>query len=193
MGLSFHYSGAFKNNVPLSDLIEEVKDIAQANQWKYTVYEKQFSEADFGKDTYKEKIFGISFSPQECEPVYLCFLSNGKLSSPSHLQMFGRSKNPDDRKYLYMLSVKTQYAGIHTHKRIIDLLKYLDKKYLSELKVSDEGQYWETGDDELLEKIFRRYDEAFEMLGSALDRNSRIPTESFEQYLQRILRQKGKK
>lgn len=173
-------------------MIEEVKDIARVNQWKYTVYEKEFSTADFGKDNYKEKIFGISFSPQQCEPVYLCFLSNGRMSSPSSLQMFGRSSDQEERKYLYMLSVKTQFAGIDTHKRIIDLFKYLNGKYFSELKVNDEGQYWETGDDELLEKIFRRYDAAFEVLGTALDRNSRIPTESFEQYFQRILKQKGK-
>lgn len=193
MGLSFHYSGAFKNNASLSDMIEEVKDIAQVNQWKYTVYEKEFPKADVEKDTHNQNIYGISFNPPECEPVFLCFLSNRRMSSPPHLEMYGRSTKQDERKYLYMLSVKTHYAGIHVHKRVIDLLKYLNEKYFDELKVSDEGQYWETGDDELLEKIFKRYYEVHDIVGNALEKNSRMPNESFEDYFQRILKQKGKK
>ncbi|MEX2231145.1 MAG: hypothetical protein WD824_03220 [Cyclobacteriaceae bacterium] len=193
MGLSFHYSGTFKGSIPLSEMIEEVKDIAQVNQWKYIIYEKEFPEADLEKDKYNQKIYGISFSPPECEPVFLCFLSNGKMSSPPLLEMFGRSTKQDERKYLYMLSVKTHYAGIHVHKRIIDLLRYLNKKYFREMKVSDEGQYWETGDDEVLEKIFKRYYEVHDIVGSAFENNSRMPNESFEDYFQRILRQKGKK
>ena len=193
MGLSFHYSGSFNKNAFLSEMIAEVKDIAEVNQWRYIIYEKQFPSKDLGRKPYNQEIYGISFSPHECEPVWICFLSNGKMSSPSNLQMFGQTKRRDERKYLYMLSVKTQYAGIHVHKIIIDLLKYLDKKYFSELKVYDEGQYWETGDDELLQTIFKRYDAALQIVDSALDNNSRMANETFEQYLERILKNKWKK
>lgn len=190
MGLSLHYSGRFNKNASLSEMIEEVKDIAEVNQWKCKIYEKQFPSKEFGGKSYNQKIYGISFSPPECEPVWICFLSNGKMSSPHNLQMFGQTKNQDERKYLYILSVKTQYAGIHVHKIIIDLLKYLDKKYFSALKVYDEGQYWETGDDELLQTVFKRFDSALQIVGDALDNSSRMPNETFEQYLQRILKKK---
>lgn len=193
MGLSFHYSGSFNKNASLSEMIAEVKDIAEVNQWRCIIYEKQFPSKDLGSKTYNQEIYGISFSPHECEPVCICFLSNGKMSSPANLQMFGQTNRRDERKYLYMLSVKTQYAGIHVHKIIIDLLKYLDKKYFSELKVYDEGQYWETGDDELLQTIFKRYDAALQIVDSALDNNSRMANETFEQYLERILKNKWKK
>ena len=32
------------------------------------------------------------------------------------------------------------------------MLKYLKKRYISDLQVSDEGQYWETGDVRVLKK-----------------------------------------
>jgi hypothetical protein len=71
------------------------------------------------------------------------------------------------------------------------LLKYLKDKYFSELNVYDEGQYWETGDEALLNKIFTRYEAAFEIMDEALSTNTRKPGESYEAYLKRILNKKG--
>ena len=92
-------------------MIEEVKDIAGIYKWQYTVYEKEFPTQDRGRVNYDQNIYGISFTPPDCETVCLCFLSNGKMSSPSHLKFYGNNKNKEEAGYLYMLSVKTQYAG----------------------------------------------------------------------------------
>jgi hypothetical protein len=41
---------------------------------------------------------------------------------------------------------KTQFGNIDAHIRIVELLDYLKKKYISDLTVDDEGAFWETRD-----------------------------------------------
>ena len=191
MGLTFHYSGSFRKDASLPGLIEEVKDIAEINEWPHQVFEEHFPPDEFGKETFNNKIYGISFNPPGSEPVWLCFLSNGKLSSPELLEFYGKPENQKERKNLYLVSTKTQTAGVSTHKLIIDLLKYLDGKYLTGLKVYDEGQYWETGDEMLLAEIFKRFHATLDLFGKALEINDRLPNESYEDYFRRILKSKG--
>lgn len=191
MGLTFHYSGSFKKDASLKELIGEVKDIAEINDWEYQIYETEFPSAEFGSDTFNDKIYGISFNAVGSEPVWLCFLSNGRLSTPDLLQYYGHPENPSDRKHLYLVSTKTQYSGMTTHMIIINLLKYLDSKYLSGLKVYDEGQYWETGDEKLLEDIFKRFNTALDIFGQAVENNEKLPDETYEDYFKRILKGKG--
>jgi len=193
MGLSIHYSGGVNPNASLSAMIEEVKDIAELYKWEYTVFEKEFPANSLGKMQYNQDIYGICFTPPECETVDLCFLSNGKMSSIAHLRFFGKSENQQEQPYLYMLFTKTQYAGIGIHKLIIHLLKYLDGRYLQELKVVDEGHYWETGDEKLLEETFKRYTELIEGFASSIEIYPVNPGESFEAYFKRLLIQIHKK
>jgi hypothetical protein len=189
MGLSIHYNGSFNAKASLQAMIEEVKDLAEIFQWKYNVYEKEFPANNFGKEQYNQKIYGISFTPPECETVWLCFLSNGKMSSPVHLQFYGNSKNKEEKEYLYMLSVKTQYAGMEIHKLIIHLLKYLSRKYLQDFNVNDEGEYWETGDEKLLQDAFNRYTFLIDSFTSSIKNYPIKQGESFEAYFERLLKQ----
>jgi|SRR5450631_774180 hypothetical protein len=188
MGLSIHYSGSFKAEASLQAMIEEVKDIAEIYKWKYNIYNDAFPVDSIGKKIYNQNIYGISFTPPNCETVCLCFLSNGKMSSPSHLVFFGNSTNKEEAGYLYMLSVKTQYAGIETHKLIIHLLKYVSAKYLQDFIVNDEGEYWESGDEKLLQDTFKRYTDLIENFSSSIENYPIKPGESFETYFERILK-----
>ena len=45
-----------------------------------------------------------------------------------------------------------------THALIINLFKYLNKKYFKEFKMIDESMYWETGDENILRQQFHKYD-----------------------------------
>ncbi len=187
MGLSFHYSGSFNPEASLSAMIEEVKDIVEIYKWKYFIFDNTFPPGSFGKADYTDDIYGICFTPPGCETVDLCFLSNGKMSSVSHLKFFGNSQNEEYQKYLYMLSVKTQYAGIEIHKLIIHLFKYLDGKYLKDLYVNDEGHYWETGDEMLLTETFKKYTDLIENFTSSLEIFPILPGESYEDYFKRLM------
>lgn len=189
MGLSIHYSGSFNAKASLQAMIEEVKDIAEIHKWRYHVFDDEFPADSPGKAEYTQNIYGICFTPPECETVWLCFLSNGKMSSPSHLQFFGNSTNKEEQEYLYMLSVKTQYAGIEIHKLVIHLLKYLSGKYLQDFTLNDEGQYWETGDEKLLQDTFKRYTALIESFAASIENFPKKYGESFEAYFERLLKQ----
>lgn len=198
MGLSFHYSGRIADRENLPDLIEEVEEIAKVFQWKYFVFDRQFPEDTIGKPEYNQRIYGICFTPPNCETVDICFLSNGRMSSPAHLKFFGKTDDQDESKYLYMLSVKTQYAGVETHQMIIQLFRYLDKKYLADFAMSDEGQYWETNDEALLKTTFKRYTDLINGFASAIETIPIRADENLESYFKRLMnllndKRKGRK
>jgi len=46
--------------------------------------------------------------------------------------------------------IKTQFAQVENHIAVVQLLKYIRQKYMSNLWVMDEGCYWETSDAGLL-------------------------------------------
>jgi hypothetical protein len=115
------------------------------------------------------------------------------MSSNAHLKFFGKSSDKNKQKYLYMLSTKTQYGGIKTHMLIIHLLKYLSNKYLQTFRLTDEGKYWETGDEKLLEDSFKRYNDLLNSVADALETFPMETGESMEEYLSRLLAYANKK
>jgi hypothetical protein len=66
------------------------------------------------------------------------------------------------------VSVKTQFASPEIHVWITGLLKYLKKRYISDLQVSDEGQYWETGDMRILKEKMDLINEKIEHISNEL-------------------------
>jgi hypothetical protein len=66
------------------------------------------------------------------------------------------------------VSIKTQFSNPDTHIWVIGLLKYLKKKYISNLEVSDEGEYWETGDRKELERRMNFIKEKIDSLSASL-------------------------
>lgn len=188
MGLSIHYNGRFNKNAVLSDLITEVKEIAEAFKWDYQVYQKAFpADANEGQ-FYDDKIYGISFTPPECETVSISFLSNYRMSCYVHLKFYGQSEKPSERDFLYMLSTKTQFAGTSIHKTIIELFRYLyNRNYFSEFNLTDEGEYWETGDESLLEKKFKENGDLIDNFSMALETIPIKRGESYENYFERIM------
>ena len=187
MGLSFHYSGSIANPELLPELIEEVLDIARIYGWKNSVYKTFFPNNSLsGIDDYSNEIFGVSIAPPGCETIDICFLSNGKMSSPIHLKFYGKSKDQDKSPFLYMLSVKTQFSSPLIHATIIQMFKHLNNRYFSGFKLSDEGQYWETNDEEILKSNFAKYDAILDSFHLGLETLPIKATESFEDYLMRL-------
>lgn len=188
MGLSIHYKGRFNENASLSALINEVKDIAEACNWDYHIFETAFPGNEDPKDSFDGNLYGICLLPPECEPVCISFLSNKRMSAIINLNAFGESKNPKEQEYLYTVSVKTQFAGMEIHKFIVELLRYLNKKgYFDNFEMSDEGKYWETGDEKLLEKMFSIYDNLLDSVALAIESIPKEQGESFENYFARLM------
>jgi hypothetical protein len=187
MGISIHYKGKLKSEQSLPDLIEEVKDIAQIHHWHYHILEQIFPENHFGNDVFNSEFYGIIFSPPECEPIQLTFISNGEMRSPWTL---GSSNHcEDDPSMSNLIFTKTHHSGPTIHKLIIHLFDYLSKKYFSEFKMIDEAQYWETKDEQLLLKNFNILDRLINAYGTSIESNSMKPEESFEEYILRIAKE----
>lgn len=173
MGLSIHYSGQIKSCELIGALIAEVKDICESVDWSC--------------HPLTNDIKGICFSPPGCEPIFLTFLANGRMCSPINLQYQDiYEKNGLDPELMYTTSTKTQYAGIEAHKAIIKLLRYLKDKYFSVFELNDEGMYWETNDEQVLQSQFARYEAALNVLADALNEMNTVPGESAGSLADRI-------
>ncbi|MFV5693968.1 hypothetical protein ACM55G_00835 [Flavobacterium sp. LB3P122] len=190
MGLSFHYKGALKNPTLLKKMVEEVADISRANQWKFQVFEEAFPGHAFTIDSYDDSVYGICFNPPHCEVVCLTFLSNGKMCAYYNFESSKASINELDDTYL---SVKTQFAGPEIHKQLITIFDYLNKKYFENFDLTDEGNYWETKNDQLLEDTFEKYTNLINGFNSLLDTIPIGERETIEAYLIRIAEINNKK
>jgi len=187
MGLSIHYSGRFNPEKSLKEMVEELSDICKTYNWKYSIINTNFPDSAFTEDINNE-IYGISFTPPECETVSMSFLSNGRLSSRPNLKIFGNSDNADYKAYLYMLSVKTQYAGIEVHALLIEIFRHISTKYLLDFKLTDDGNYWETGDLNELGKQFKNYNMLLDNFCLGLETIPKLENENLEAYLMRLFK-----
>jgi Na+/phosphate symporter len=73
------------------------------------------------------------------------------------------------------------------HKALIHLLDHLSWKYFRQFKLSDEGQYWETRSEKLLDDNFKHLNACMESLNSALETRTVNEGEKFEHYFKRLL------
>ena len=185
MGISIHFNGRLKSKSSLPLLVEEVCDIVRIHKWDYHTFEKEFPKNAFGQKEFNRHLYGICFTPPGCETIDLCFLSNGKLTSVSALGYFLKTK---DKTIFKGVSVKTQFAGSSVHKLLIHLMDHLSKKYFKNFRLYDEGRYWETRDEKILDKNFKELEELLNAFGDRLEIVPIDSGESFEKYFERILR-----
>jgi hypothetical protein len=66
-----------------------------------------------------------------------------------------------DRDLYVQEFTKTQFAGAEYHLKVIDLLRTVQPLF-QELKVDDEGEYWDTGDQAVLQDHLKTIDKIIE-------------------------------
>ena len=167
MGLSIAYTGRLKEAKLLPVLIEEIVDIVNIYDWKYTIFEDKYPNDNFFDASFDDA-YGIIFSPPESEPVFLTFLSDGRMVDPFLLEFI---KNDKDRKEgdKFWQFTKTQYAGLEVHKVIIHLFRYLSNKYLVDFELVDDSRYWETNDEAVLQESFDRFNFIMDKFAEVLE------------------------
>jgi hypothetical protein len=168
MGLTFHYWGKIRDYGQIDMLVEEVTDLCKGLNWTYTVFDK-------------DRIKGITVNAPESEPLWFTFTPDGKTCDVANLQYSDPSE-----KYYSLCHTKTQYAGPEVHMTLVKMLRYMSDKYYSEIEMCDEGEYWETGNEENLRRIFGNYTQAINMFTAMLDNMERIPGETAESLAGRI-------
>lgn len=157
MGITISFQGTLKNTSLVQPLLEELTDIADTLNWEYDILNEDWSKPSTAALTYNDNgaeiigdlsLKGISISLHpDCESLDLYFDSEGNLTTPMSTVLLNEGKITKDKLFS---SVKTQFAPPDIHISIIKLLKYLKKRYIPDLTVFDEGDYWETGDKEIL-------------------------------------------
>lgn len=187
MGLTIHYSGKFKADASLCNMIEEVKDIAEANEWRHHIFETEFPKKSPKKNSAEEKIYGIVFTPEGSETVHLTFLENRRMFGVYNLE-FGKrlTEKEREKQYMFSLFTKTQYAGAETHKQIVHVLKYISRKYFSAFEVFDEGNYWDTEDPDILQQSFNRYNEILSHVSNVLENLPQKKGETVDEFITRM-------
>lgn len=132
MGVTIHFEGRLKDQDSFNELIRIASEYAAAMKWQSEPIDEAEVTLLRVKDEkewdYKGRVRGLALFPHpDCDPVRLEFDEN-----------------------LYMQEyTKTQFAGGEIHLWVIGLLRRIEPLF-DRLNVFDEGEYWETGDLNLL-------------------------------------------
>ena len=133
MGITIHFEGRLKNPEALASLESDVQAFAKEYGWPT----KRISESNAllkrvvneQNDDYVGPTRGVEVQPHpNSEPLRFEF----------------------DRALFVQEYCKTQFAGPETHVRVVELLRRI-WHYFEDLHVEDEGEFWESRDEGLLE------------------------------------------
>lgn len=195
MGICIHYSGRIANKQQLPSLIDEVEEIAKAEGWEYEIFERNFPDENPDAER-NDEIYGIDFTPEGSESVSFSFLNTGEMSCIMLLALWGNFETESTyetetetfghdgsydydtetttmdkafyEKMLRTVSVKTQYAGAQTHAKVIEIMRFISNKYLTDFNLSDEANYWETGSVDELNKNFKKLNFLLDSMAKSL-------------------------
>lgn len=136
MGITVHFEGRLRDDASLAAAIQVATDYARAKGWRVEPLEAEEVTLERVRDeepwTYVGPVQGVVLYPHEdCEPVRLEF----------------------DRELYVQDYTKTQFAGPQVHAAVIDLLRRLEPLFRT-LQVTDEAEFWESGDEAALEANF---------------------------------------
>ncbi len=161
MGVTVHYKGRINDPVNIDSLIDEIGDICRDMRWEYTIIEKEENDIDH------PPIQGIVFTiHEECEIVGFIFDKKGHLRSPISIPCYEENDN-----HQLVVSIKTQFSSPDIHIVLIKLLRYIKSKYIENLEVTDEGEYWETSNKARLKYLFDFLNEKLNMISDILEGN----------------------
>ena len=147
MGITVHFEGRLKDEVAYERAITTAIRFASVRDWPAESFRIELARLSRVKDEqdwdYEGPTRGISLRPHSsCEPIRLEF----------------------DRELYIQEYTKTQFAPPEVHRELVALLVALGP-YFVELVVFDEGEYYETRDEEVL---LQHRNRCFELLDEHL-------------------------
>jgi hypothetical protein len=175
VGVSIHYRGRLNDATLLPALSEELDDIADAMGWHSTRLDDDWTKpanaqlvgnSNGGQINGHLGLKGIQITPRpKGESLSFFFDREGALRSPMSTVLILEGTLKPEHAWM---SIKTQFLSPEIHIWIIGLLKYLKKRYISDLEVSDEGMYWETDDINVLRDKMDLIDAKIECISDEL-------------------------
>lgn len=175
MGISIHYKGKIDNTEQIKELTNKLMNFASGIGWQYAILDEDWNTQSNAVLTHDEDcaeikghlgLKGIQLNPSgDSEPVYFFFDSDGNLRSPMNIILILDGAITPEKAWI---SVKTQSSSAEDHVLIVGLLKYVNSNYISSLEVIDEGEYWVTGDYQILQEKMRFIQEKIEFVSGKL-------------------------
>ena len=175
MGITIHYNGRIRNTADIDKLTLKLELAARDLGWPFErVDERILGTADFLQLTTDEDGWsevtasiddcwrGINILPPECESLTIAFNRAGELMD--YLPM-------NDTGHYFAtpyLSSKTQFGIVDTHIAICNLLR-LVTPYMTVWEVTDEGEYWHSGNRERLAELMGFLDDMIHNLVGQID------------------------
>ena len=170
MGMTIHYHGRLDDPAQLGDALAMIRDWCADHEWpcRWLDFELKglhitFEDGDEHIVELDTRWRGWTIQPHpKCESLLLAFDDDARLT-----MCFDAADG--ERTVMHSLFVKTQFAPPQVHIDICDLLHLLQDRFARDgLVVSDEGKYFETGDEERLLELRRVIDEGMDTLENAL-------------------------
>lgn len=175
MGIVINYRGRLKSVDLIEPFCSELKKIAELMEWPYTVLDEDFEKPTAARLEVSNRgceivghlaLKGISLNvPNGCSSLGFFFDQNGFLRDL--IEMVGQE--PFDNENPPFTFVKTQFAPVDVHIALVKILRYLGGKYFQLFDVIDEGEYWETGDEELLKGKIAFLSQKMDVVSQALE------------------------
>ena len=176
MRLSFNYSGRLLDAKTLPQFVHEVEDICNTLGWECTIYKSAFPDHQFVNPA-NDQAYGLTFKPKGCDSVSLVFDSEGRIYNYFFKDMIQKHQsgevkvitvklNLDDdnskpeiseelkpidiNKMVYQVSVNLQDEDTELYINVLELIRYLSEKYLTDFELNDDCEYWTTRNPEKL-------------------------------------------
>ncbi len=148
MGITIYYRGRIEPLDQIEPCIAELENIAKTLKWEYFLCDGSKPKKEAGVPATG---IGLHIHPKS-EHFCICFDPDGILRHPIAAD-FGLLKDPVFGEDFFVF-VKTHYAPVHNHIAVVWLLRYLKRRYIPNLEVSDEAGYWESDDLDALKEFW---------------------------------------
>lgn len=153
MGVTIHYRGTLDDSARLPVLCDELADVAQAMGWSAIRIDDDYDapadarlhhDSDGAHVEGNAGLKGIVLTPNDgSESLWFCFDRESQLRSLlGQVLLLDGTLKPEES----WASTKTQFSSPERHVWMVGLLRYVQKHYVSNLEVRDDGGYWDTGD-----------------------------------------------
>ena len=188
MGITIHYKGKLNKPDLLNTFCYEIKDIAKDMNWSFNILNNDLNKPNssyMDEDGYIKghiPLRGVNvIIHPKAESLSFLFDKNGNLRNI--LMMTYKNGKESEASYIF---IKTQFAPIEIHITIIKLLEYVKRKYISNLEVIDEGNYWETRDKKILEEKSSFLNKKIDQIGNIISEIKVDGADSPETILRKI-------
>lgn len=167
MGITIHYRGEIEP-ARVGLLVDELRLLADHHGWGYLVLEDGHiahqvqpvcQECQEGDEELPAAVdiranaplsgIVLTIDPR-CEPLSFLFDPRGRLLDLIGWRLLSEGRLEEQELWVH---TKTHFARPEVHVVVAELLRHVGERHLSRLEVSDEGEYYDTGDRDRLLRL----------------------------------------